>query len=433
MAAATHAPIRGFLTFLIGAACLAAPASLLAQAPPAVGPEFRVNSYTTGTQERPAARGLGPPYVFTVAWQSDGQDGDGYGIFAQQYDGLSGAPFGTELRVNTYTTSSQHAVSVEGEGSNLVFAWQSEGQDGDLGGVFAQRWVGTGGPVGGEFRVNTNTTSSQGAPAAAVDADGNFVVVWASLDQDGSGSGIFGQRYANSGAPLGGEFQVNSYTTGFQGHPSVAVDTATSFPTNGVFVVVWEGQGADDQPFGIYAQRYSPDGTPIGGEFHVNSFTTGDQRYPRVNAGTGGFTVVWESDGLDGSGPGVSVRGFSLSTGIPGLSDHRVNTYTTGSQNRPVVHSREWGNQVVTWQSDDNQEPQGGVFGQFSYGLSPIGTELRVNTYTTATQDQPVVTHGGYVLFAWSSQQDPDGSRGIYAQRWNPPWIPVELQGFTVE
>ena len=37
------------------------------------------------------------------------------------------------------------------------------------------------------------------------------------------------------------------------------------------------------------------------------------------------------------------------------------------------------------------------------------------------------------VVVAWSSEQDPDGSRGIYAQRFNPPWLPVELQDFTVE
>src|SRR4029434_9319335 len=101
--------------------------------------------------------------------------------------------------------------------------------------------------------------------------------------------------------------------------PSVGRDYAS-----GAFLVVWEGQGAGDQPFGIYARQYSGDGIPAGGEFRVNSFTTGDQRYPRVNVGTGGG-VVWESDGQDGSGPGVFI------------SDFRVNTYTTGAQNRPAM------------------------------------------------------------------------------------------------
>jgi hypothetical protein len=413
MAPESHSPTRGLLAVLIGASCLAVPASLLAQFQQ--GPEFRINTYTTGAQRRPAASSWANGFV--VAWESTSQDGDLDGIFAQQYNSF-GAPIGPEFRVNTYTTSSQYGVSVETDWTQaaptVLFVWQSEGQDGDSGGVFAQRW--SNGPMGGEFRVNTYTTSSQGAAAVSADGAGNFVVVWASLDQDGSGSGIFGQRYASSGAPLGGEFRVNTYTTGFQGHPSVGKDES------GSFVVVWEGQGADDQPFGIYAQSYLADGTPNGGEFAVNSFTIGDQRYPRVNAGTGNFTVAWESDGQDGSGLGV----FSY-------QDFRVNTFTTGAQNRPALWSRYYGNNVWVWQSDDNQDPQGGVFGQFAYGIIPILSEFRVNTYTAGTQDEPVVVRGNEVVVAWSSEQDPDGSRGIYAQRYNAPWIPVELQGFTVE
>jgi hypothetical protein len=402
-------PTRVLLTFLIGA-CLAAPASLLAQFP--LGPEFRVNTYTTADQRRPSASYWDDGFV--VAWESDGQDGDQDGIFAQNYTWF-GAPIGPEFRVNTHTTSRQHGVSVEFSATNLVFVWQSEGQDGDQGGVFGQRW--SGGPIGGEFRVNSYTTSSQAAPAVAVDLAGNFVVVWATVGQDGSDSGIFGQRYASGGAPLGGEFQVNTYTTGFQGNPAVAINNY-----DGQFQVVWEGQGTGDQPFGIFAQRYHfADGAPVGGEFRVNSFTTGDQRHPRVNAENGGFWVVWDSDGQDGSGTGVYV------------GPYRINSYTTGDQNHPALWARWFGNNVFVWQSDDNQDPQGGIFGQFAYGVSPIMSEFRANTYTTGTQDEPVVILSNSVVVVWSSQQDPDGSRGIYAQRFTPPWLPVELQDFTVE
>ena len=40
------------------------------------------------------------------------------------------------------------------------------------------------------------------APSVAVDAGGNFAVVWESFGQDGNSFGVFGQRYASSGAPL---------------------------------------------------------------------------------------------------------------------------------------------------------------------------------------------------------------------------------------
>ncbi len=66
-------------------------------------------------------------------------------------------------------------------------------------------------PVGGEFQVNTYTTSGKRSASVAMGADGDFVVVWGSFSQDGDGSGVFGQRFASSGSPVGGEFQVNTY------------------------------------------------------------------------------------------------------------------------------------------------------------------------------------------------------------------------------
>jgi CheY-like chemotaxis protein len=48
---------------------------------------------------------------------------------------------------------------------------------------------------GPEFQVNTYTTGIQRYPAVAMADSGDFVVVWHSRDQDGSGWGIFGQRF----------------------------------------------------------------------------------------------------------------------------------------------------------------------------------------------------------------------------------------------
>ena len=56
--------------------------------------------------------------------------------------------------------------------------------------------------------------------AVASDALGNFVVVWRSADQDGSGHGIYARRYNSAGAAQGGEFRVNTTTAGDQVHPA---------------------------------------------------------------------------------------------------------------------------------------------------------------------------------------------------------------------
>src|SRR5688572_17193097 len=115
-------------------------------------------------------------------------------------------------------------------------------------------WAQGGNPVGPEFLVNTYTPQGQHLPSVAVDSTGNFVVVWDSYYQDGSSDGVFGQRYASSGAPLGPEFRVNTYTPERQLHPSVAVDS------NSNFVVTWASRWQEGDSYGIFGQRYASSG-----------------------------------------------------------------------------------------------------------------------------------------------------------------------------
>jgi hypothetical protein len=410
-----------FMLLLLG------PSPTLAQFPPMpLGPEVRVNTYTTGAQQRPSVAAYQTNFV--VVWESDGQDGDQSGIFGQRYQGFQPTPLGTEFRVNSYTTGAQHAASVGSKYSSIfVVAWQSDGQDGDAGGIIARRYASSGSPLGAEFQVNSYTTAVQAAPAVAMDYAGRFVVVWASLGQDGSGYGIFGQRYASDGTPLGGEFRVNTYTTGSQVHPSV------DMTPEGHIVVAWEGQSAGEDGLGIFAQRYVNDGAPYGAELRVNTFTTGDQHYPSVTADSNAFTVAWQSEGQDGSGSGIYERLFNLSTG-GGSAEFRVNAFTTGSQAHPSVASNSVMNCGHAW-SDDGQDPQGGIFVVSPYGCIGGGAATRVNTYTTGAQSQPLIAAGGgdYLFVVWTSEQDSDGSVGVYAQLMNPGWLPVELQDFKVE
>ena len=76
--------------------------------------------------------------------------------------------------------------------------------------------------------------------------------------QDGSVYGTYGQRYDNMGATAGSEFQVNTYTTSAQEFPSVAIDSY------GDFVIAWQSGGQDGSGNGIYGQRYTIDGIDIG-------------------------------------------------------------------------------------------------------------------------------------------------------------------------
>ena len=71
--------------------------------------------------------------------------------------------------------------------------------------------------------------------------------------------------------PTGTDTQVNTYTSGDQIYSSV---TALN---DGGFVVTWSSDGQDGSGYGIYGQRYAADGTPVGSEFRANTYTSSDQ------------------------------------------------------------------------------------------------------------------------------------------------------------
>jgi len=50
----------------------------------------------------------------------------------------------------------------------------------------------------------------------ATDANGNYVIVWGSNLQDGNSCGVYAQLFDAGGVQQGGEFRVNTYTTGTQ-------------------------------------------------------------------------------------------------------------------------------------------------------------------------------------------------------------------------
>jgi nitrate reductase NapAB chaperone NapD len=330
-----------------------------------------------------------------------------------------GAPLGPEFRANTYTTSNQEEPSVAADAlGNFVVVWQSYGQDGLGYGIFGQRYASSGAPLGPEFQVNTYTPFKQKQPAAAADASGDIVVVWATEPNDQ----VFGQRYASSGAPLGSEFQVNSYSLNYTNRPSVAADAA------GNLVVVWQSSTQDGSNYGVFGQRYASSGAPLGSEFRINTYTTDDQTYPSVAADTAGnFVVVWQSRDQDGSDYGVFGQRYA-SSGSPLGPEFRVSTHTTYFQGSPVVAANGSGDFVVVWHSATQDGSGRGVFGQrYASSGAPLGSEFRVNTYTTAYQGGPIVAEdaSGSFVVVWQSQGQDGSQYGIFAQRYLSSGAPL--------
>ena len=320
---------------------------------------------------------------------------------------------GPAFHVNTHIDRNQTRPSVAGlSGGGFVAVWQSDRQDGSLSGIYSQIFDSSGARVGSEFRVNTNTTYSQRDPSVAALYGGGFVVVWESEETSAGSENIYGQIFDISGAKAGSEFQVNTYTTSnWRADPSVAAFS------DGGFVVVWESYGQDGSSYGIYGQMFNGSGDRVGSEFQVNTDTNQGQEGPSVAVlADGGFVVAWDSPG-DGYWDGIYGQVFNGSGDRVG-SEFQVNTYTDRDQARPSVAALSDGGFVVTWESSGQDTSEWGVFGQmFDSSGSRVGNEFQVNTHTTDGQQGPSVatfSDGGFVV-TWASGDYPDNF-GIYGQ-----------------
>ncbi len=386
----------------------------LAQFPPPVGEEFPVNTYTPSRQVFPWVA-LDAAGEFVVVWESYEQDGGagGYGVFGQRFD-AGGQPAGGEFAINTTTSGSQEQPAVVSDpAGNFVVVWSSPGQDGSGSGVIGRRYDETGLPLTGEFLVNSFTTGDQNLPVAAADGAGNFVVAWAGFDGVASRA-IFAQRFDADGDPVGDEFQVNTYTEGYLTIPAVAADAS------GRFVVVWTSEEQDGSGRGIFGQRFAADGQPAGEEFQVNTYTTGRQDFAVVGGSPGGdFMVVWSSQGQDGSNYGSFAQRYDADGNELG-GEFRVNGQTAGNQLHSAVAADAPGNFVVTWASYGQDGSYWGLFAKrYDPAGNPVSDDVQVNTYTTESQFHSFVAAepaGDFVVVWESYGQDGDGF-GLFGQR----------------
>lgn len=147
------------------------------------------------------------------------------------------------------------------------------------------------GKVGPEFQVNTYTSGDQKLPVVAMRSDGGFVVVWDSGPHplDPSGRAIIGRRFDAAGNPQSAEFLVNTGTSGDQTDPSVAMNGSDAF------VVSWHRVSSHD----CAAQRFDASGAPLGAEAQACLATTAANEFAspaHVSMdGAGGFKTLYRN------------------------------------------------------------------------------------------------------------------------------------------
>ncbi|HET7675490.1 MAG TPA: Ig-like domain-containing protein [Gammaproteobacteria bacterium] len=406
--------VRTPIAIAVGLALVSSLPAAYAQAPlpgAALGAEFQVNSYTSGDQSD-AAVAIDAAGDFVVVWV------DSSGISAQRYQ-ADGTPEGSEFQINTSTGGVISPSVAMDAGGDFVVAWTDLNTSVSPITVetLARRYHADGTPDGTELQVSAPATNFQGFPAVAMDAAGDFVIAWQNYGAGGD-IDIFVQRYRADGTPAGSEFQVNTYTSGTQEAPAVAMDAA------GSFVVAWEDDGGEDgDGGGIFMRRYKADGTPAGSELQVNTYTSGNQQGPAVAMDAAGdFAVAWEDyGGEDGGGHGIFMQRYKAD-GTRGGSEFRVNTHTSGDQRAPVVAMDAGGEFIVAWSDYSGIDGDGaGVFAQrYKADGEPEGSEFHANSHTSEDQHSPAVAMdaAGDVVAAWWGQYGTEKYGDIFARRY---------------
>ncbi|MEJ7592856.1 MAG: DUF4347 domain-containing protein [Planctomycetaceae bacterium] len=324
----------------------------------------------------------------------------------------------SESLVNTTTTNTQstsslsrgskHAVAVARDGSHVV-VWSSLNQDGNGWGVYGQRFDASGTTLGGEFRINQTTTRDQRYATVAMNGRGDFVVTWTGIHQDGSTNGFFARRYDAAGTALGNEFLVNATTIAKKDSPVVAM------ASDGRFLIVWEGKGPGDGS-DIFGRWYTANGTPSSSEVLINTTTSGEQNDPSVAMAPDGKAVIVWSDETGvwaqrfdatgaATGSGIQVE-FSLNAGHADVEMAADGSF--------VVAYR------MTFLDADVNFRRYGADGSLLTPFAQIA-----NTTSTGTQTAPSIAMDdtGNFLIVWEGNGtlDSDGVfRRLYAASGNP-------------
>ena len=260
-------------------------------------------------------------------------------LAGEQTTGESGTATGRSLAVNDSQTVVQVFAHDQGLGDGLDIFYQISDENGTQAAV----------------QVNTAYPSDdQHWATVAIDNDGDFVVVWTDELSTG-GQGVFAKYFASDGSVIREDFRVDAI--GSNGNDaSVAIDAS------GNFIVVWEGSGAQDSD-GIYAQRYDVTGAEVGSTFLVNDVASAGLTQGNADVAmndSGQFVIAWDDFNSIYSESNIYARWYD-SDGTPaGSNETLVDSDPTRIYMDPSVAINNNGNFVVAYTLDTEQNVKEG-------------------------------------------------------------------------
>ncbi|MCC0024208.1 MAG: hypothetical protein H6874_08305 [Hyphomicrobiaceae bacterium] len=254
--------------------------------------------------------------------------------------------------------------------------------------------------AGSEFLVNVSASYVQTESTIAQLTNGNYVVVYSSVNGDLSGYGIKARIFDQDGNEVVPEFTVNQNTSLSQTSPSVAAYS------DGRFVVAWttDDSTADTDGRAIKARIVNADGTMTNSEFLVNASSTADQRSSDVvQLSNGNVVYAWETldAAQDTEGAAIKARIFS-EAGVGVVNEFLVNEVGTGSQLQVGLAAWADGKFVAVYYSGDRS---GGGFQVKFRIFENNGTESVTETivgvsatFSNLAPDVTTLADGGFAI-----------------------------------
>ena len=207
-----------------------------------------VNTYTKGQQSDPSVAAL-PDGSVIIVWTSFGEDGSMGGVYGRRYKSTGVAATAKEFRVNQFTPYNQRNPSVVAlPNGNYVVAWISEQERSATSvDVYARIYTDAGVALTDELPVNSGSAPCN-TPTVAPLGDGGFSVVWSQKDMVVATNGwdIWGRAFTSEGMPLAPDYRINTYLYGDQYQPKIAAGPSGS-------LVVWTSLNQDGSREGVLA------------------------------------------------------------------------------------------------------------------------------------------------------------------------------------
>lgn len=406
------------------------------------GSNFRVNDVDLDALDPDVA--MDSAGNFMVVW-TEARESELYStdIYGQAYN-PSGQRVGDNFRINGDSLRLHQmspAVCANNQGEFIVVwvEWDPEGEE-PWSRVAARRYSSPGVPQGGGFRISLEDTISQKDwPQVVMDANGNFVVAWASFLGESADADVFGQRYNHLNQPQGSNFEVNDDQPVFL--PALSMTMTNS----GDFLLAWSDDRIDNQfeqfrDMDIYCQRYNASGQPQGGNVKLNSENPDHlQSEPSISVdNTGSFVLAWTDWRNENWSTNHSTDIFGLIYNKPytlsQLPNYRVNKDEIApwhTQNSPSVTG--YGSKQILTAWADSREGGWDIYVARNFPFYAGSAEYKVNEDVSPGNWEPSIAAdslGGFVV-VWTDARNGYPKFDIYAQRYNQ-WDEAQGGNFRV-